>query len=72
MKDETKQSQITYEHVPVSVSVFSYVPEYDWYLTLWMVSFNGSKCDYYCDINLMKQYLHKHLEVHGKIATFGI
>jgi hypothetical protein len=28
-KDETKQLQITSEHVPVSVSIFSNVPEYD-------------------------------------------
>ena len=27
-KDETKQLQITSEHVPVSVSIFSNVPEY--------------------------------------------
>ena len=28
-KDETKQLQIISEHVPVSVSIFSNVPEYD-------------------------------------------
>ena len=52
VKDETKKLQITSEHVPVSVSVFSYVPEYDWYWTLPMVSFNGSKSDIYYGVKL--------------------
>jgi hypothetical protein len=68
-KYNDKQLKLLSRHENALKNVTSLKTQFDnWYLTLPIVSFNGSKYD----INLMKQYLYKSLEDHGETVSFSI
>jgi len=68
-KYNDKQLKLLSRHENALKNATSLKTQFDnWYLTLPIVSFNGSKYD----INLMKQYLYKSLEDHGETVSFSI